>query len=125
MNKNKIISDNQLREVFKDIPMENLSVDFVENLMSKIEKEAVRKRRINALTVFLQIAAGIASMLLLPMLAIHLCNRFIPGFSFSLSDMHINFDTNSVIIGLAVLLLLIIDSIFRKYMTKENRLKTK
>jgi hypothetical protein len=123
MDKNKIISDSRLRKVFKDIPMENLSAGFMENLMSKIEKEAVRKRKINALIVFLQIAAGIASMILLPMLAIHLCNLFIPEFSFS--NIHINISANSVIIGLAALLLLIIDSICQKYMTNGNKLKTK
>jgi hypothetical protein len=124
MNKKKIVSDSQLKKMFKDIPVENLSSGFVEHLMSKIEQEAVRKRKINALTVFLQIITGIAGMLLLPLLTVHLCNLFIPGFSFSFSDIHINLDTNSIIIGFADLLLLIIDCICGKYMTDENRLKT-
>jgi hypothetical protein len=120
MNKNKIISDKQLREAFRNIPLENLSSGFVENLMSKIAKEAVRRKRMKILNVTLQVAAGIAGMLFLPVVAIYLCNHFIPGFSFSFSDMHVDFNTNSIVIGLTVLLLLIIDSLCRKYITNKQ-----
>jgi hypothetical protein len=115
MKKNKIISDSQLGKAFKDIPLENLSAGFVENLMSEIEKEAVRRKKQQKLIVVLQIIAGIGSMLLLPVLAVRLCNIFIPNFSFSFDDINIRFDPNYIVIGLAILLLLIIDSLYRKH----------
>jgi hypothetical protein len=120
MKENKIISDNQLRKIFKEFPLEKLPSGFVEDLMPKIEKETVNQRRTKKLIAFLQIAAGIASMILLPVLAVHLCNRFIPGFSFSFSNLNIDFDSHSVVIGLAVLLLLIIDSLYKRYMAKKE-----
>jgi hypothetical protein len=109
-----MISNSRLRETFQNIPIESLSAGFVENLMSKIEKEAVRKQKQQKLIVFLQVVAGIGSILLLPVLTIRLCNIFIPGFSFSFADINIHFDTNYIVIGLAVLLLLLIDSLFGK-----------
>jgi hypothetical protein len=120
MNKNKIVSDSQLREIFKGFPLEKLPSGFEESLMSKIEKESVKKRIRKKLIVPLQIAAGVASMLLFPVLAVHLCNLFIPDFSFSFSDLNINFDSNSVVIGLAVLMLLIIDSLHKKYIANKR-----
>jgi hypothetical protein len=121
MNKNKIVSESQLKEIFKEVPLEKLPSGFAEVLMSKIEKESFKKRMRRKLIVSLQIAAGIASMLLFPALAIHLCNIFIPGFSFSFSDLNIGFDSNSVVIGFAVVMLLIIDSLHKKYVAKKTR----
>jgi flagellar biosynthesis protein FlhB len=119
MNKNKTISDNQLRKAFRNISIEHLSSGFAENLMLKIEKEAVRQKRKKILIGFLQVAAGIVSILTLPVLAIYLCNLFIPEFSFSFSDVKIDFNPNSIIIGFAVLLLLIIDCLYRKFSHKD------
>jgi flagellar biosynthesis protein FlhB len=118
MKKNKIVSDNQLKKVFKEFPLEKLPSDFMEDLMQKIEKESVNKRRTQKLIVLLQVIAGIASMLLLPALAIYLCNLFIPGFSFSFSDMNINL--NSIAIVLAILPLLIIDSLHKRHVAKRE-----
>jgi flagellar biosynthesis protein FlhB len=120
MKEDRTISDNQLRKAFKEFPLENLSPGFMEDLMSKIEKETVSQRRTKKLIAFLQIIAGIASIILLPVLAVYLCNRFIPGFSFSFSNLKINFDINSVLIGLAILLLLIIDSLHKRHEYKRQ-----
>jgi hypothetical protein len=117
---NKVISNKQLKEAFDNIPLESLPSGFMENLMSKIEKESVRRKRKKVLIASLQIVAGIASMLLFPVLGIYLCNIFISGFSFSFSDMDIDVDPNVVVIGLAVLFLLIIDALCRKYMTNKQ-----
>ncbi|MDR2382885.1 MAG: hypothetical protein LBD76_03255, partial [Prevotellaceae bacterium] len=85
MNKNKTISDNQLREAFKYVQLENLSSGFVDNLMTGIEKEAVRQKKRKIVTDFLQVAACVVSMLTLPALAVYLCKLFMPKFSFSFS----------------------------------------
>jgi hypothetical protein len=120
MKKNKIISDGQLRELFKKAPVENLPSGFMEDLMSKIKKEAVNEKKKARLIVFLQVVAGLAAMFLLPVLAIHLCNLFIPDFSFSFSDINIRFDSHYVVIGLAVLLLLIADSLYERHMANKQ-----
>jgi hypothetical protein len=120
MNKNKTISDNQLRKAFRNISLEHLPSGFVENLKSKIEKELVVRKRKKVVTGFLQVAAGIVGMLTLPVLAIHLCNLFIPGFSFSLSDLAVDINSNSIIIGVAILLLLIIDCLCRKLIKRRQ-----
>jgi hypothetical protein len=64
----------------------------------------------------LQVAACVVSMLTLPALAVYLCKLFMPkfSFSFSLPDVSIDFNPNYIIIGFAVLLLLIIDCLYRK-----------
>ncbi|MDR3246630.1 MAG: hypothetical protein LBT50_09395 [Prevotellaceae bacterium] len=116
MNKNKIISDSQLRKTFKESSLENLSSGFMENLMAKIEKEAIRKRRKYVWITSLQIAAGISAMFLLPALVIRLCKIPVPEFSFSFPKIDVNFDPNIVIIGLAVLMLLIIDTLYSKHL---------
>lgn len=73
------------------------------------------------MTVFVQIVAGTACMLLFPALAIYLCNQFIPGFSFSFSDISMRLDSNSITIGLAVLLLLVIDSLYDRYSANKRK----
>jgi cytoskeletal protein RodZ len=93
--------------------MEHLPSDFVDNLTSKIEKELVIRKRKKVVTGFLQVVAGIVGMLAFPVLAVYLCNLFIPGFSFSFFDINIDFSPNFIIIGFAVLLLLIIDCLYR------------
>jgi hypothetical protein len=124
MNKNKIISDSQLRRTFKESSLENLSPEFMENLMAEIEKEAIRKQRKYAWITSLQIVAGILAMFLLPALVIYLYKIPVPDFSFSFSfpKINVNFDPNIVIIGLAVLLLLIGDTLLRTYLHSKKKI---
>jgi hypothetical protein len=72
MKTNKIITNNQLREIFGQIPLENPSSGFVENLMTKIEKEAVKEKRKRNWIVFGQMLTGISGMILLPGIVIFL-----------------------------------------------------
>jgi hypothetical protein len=120
MSENRTISDNQLRKTFQRIPLEPLPAGFVENLMPEIGKAADTKRKTKIIIGFLQLAGGVASILLLPALAIYLCNLFIPDFSFSFTDINIRFNSNIVIIGFVVLLLLIIDSLFRTLNSRKS-----
>jgi hypothetical protein len=117
MKKNKNISDNQLRKIFKETALDIPSSGFMENLMVKIEKEAVWKKRKENLVISCQIAAGIATMFSLPALVIYLYILFIPGFvfSFSFPKINLNFDANLIATGLAVLFLLMADTLYRKH----------
>jgi flagellar biosynthesis protein FlhB len=108
---NKTISDDKLRKAFSEMPLENLSSGFVENLMPKIEKAAANKQKENTCIMYLQIVAGVLSIFFFLMLTFYLCHLFIPGFSFSLPKLNIRFNQNIITIGTAVMLLLIIDSL--------------
>jgi hypothetical protein len=125
MNKNKNISDKQLQEIFKGITLDTPSSGFIENLMTSIEKEAAHEKKKKSWIMIGQIAAGISSMILLPSLILYLCVLFIPEFtiSFSFPKISLNFDPNLITIGLAVLLLLIGDTLCRKHLhSKKNAL---
>jgi hypothetical protein len=110
--------------VFQQLPCEHLSADFVDRLMPEIKHAAAVKRKKKVIIEFLQIVFSVAGLLLLPMLAIRLCRYLIPNFSFSFSFTSIELDINSnvVVIGFAVLMLLIIDSLWK---IKIEKLKDK
>jgi sterol desaturase/sphingolipid hydroxylase (fatty acid hydroxylase superfamily) len=113
MNTNKNISDNKLGELFREIPLDNPSPDFMEKLIVEIEKEVVREKRKQQWLTAGQIAAAISGILILPALAIYLCTIFLPGFSFTFPEINLHFDLNIVVIAFAILMLLIIDTLFR------------
>lgn len=119
MNRNKTVLDNRLKETLRETPLEDLPSGFIEKLMPEIEKAALNKQKKETLTMYLQIAAGILSMFFSLTLAFYLCRLFIPGFSFSFSGIAIEFDPNILTIGLAVTMLLIIDSL-RRVKTKNE-----
>jgi hypothetical protein len=128
MKKNKNISDSQLQDLFKGISLESPSSGFAENLMLRIEKEAVKQRRKEKWIPYGQLAAGIIGILLLPKLAIDLCARFIPEFSFSFSFSSLKTNYNSIsynpeviMIGVIILLLLAADTFFRKYANSRKK----
>jgi hypothetical protein len=124
MNKYKNISDKQMQKVFKEVSLNTPSFDFMENLMLRIEKEAAKEKKKKFWITFGQIASGIAAMILLPALTIYLFSIFIPEFtfSFSFSKINLNFDANLITIGLAVLLLLMADTLFRKHIHSKKKL---
>jgi hypothetical protein len=118
MNVNKNISDSQLRELFKEVTLDNPSFRFTEKLMAKIEKEAVKEKNRKKRLSYGLLATGIASMILLPTLAIYVYGLFVPEFAFSFSfpQIHLHFDANLIAIGFAVLLLLVADTLYRKHL---------
>jgi len=122
MNTNKNISENKLRELFGKISFDEPSPEFMPNLLSRIEKEAVvmekRKRR---WIVVGQVAAGIFGIFILPALAIYLCTIFSPGFTFSFPKINLHFDPNLLVIGFSVLMLLIIDTLFRAHAANRTK----
>jgi hypothetical protein len=122
MNTNKNISDEKLGELFREIPLENPSANFTEKLFRQIEKEALREERKHQWMTVGQMAAGITGVLTLPALAIYLCTVFLPGFSFTFPKIHLNLNLNVITIGFSVLMLLILDSLFRMH-TANRRTK--
>jgi hypothetical protein len=121
MKTNKNISDNKLSELFREIQFENPSPDFMGKLMRKVEKEAISEKRKQQWITAGQIAAGISCMLILPALVIYLCMIFIPDFSFTVPKIHLRFDPNFIVIGLSVLMLLIIDTLFRTHSANRKK----
>jgi hypothetical protein len=117
MNISKNISDKQLQKVFKETALDTPSSDFIENLMMRIEKEALQAQKKKKWMIYGQIAAGVFGMIFLPALTLYLCQLFIPEFSFtfSLPKIDLHFDPNLIAIGIAVLLLLMADTLFRKH----------
>ena len=124
MKTNKDISENQLRELFKDIPFENPSPDFTKKLMMRIEKETVlqKEKKQQWITVG-QMVAGVSLILFLPALAVYLCTLFIPDFTFAFSfpKLHFDFDPNLIVIGFSILMLLIADTLFRVYVDSRSK----
>jgi len=122
MNTDKNITEDKLRELFGEIPFEEPSPDFMENLLSRIEKEAVlmenRKRR---WIIAGQVAAGIFGIFILPALVIYLCTIFLPGFTFSFPKINLHFDSNLLAIGFSVLMLLILDTLFRMHAANRRK----
>jgi len=113
MNTNKSISENKLRELFDEMRLDEPAPDFTENLLSRIEKEILHEKRKQQWVTVGQVAAGLLSILVLPALAIYLCTIFLPNFSFP--KIPLNFDPNLLIIGFSILMLLIIDTLFRMH----------
>ena len=120
MNTNKNISEDKLSELFSGISFDEPSPDFMENLLQRIERETIvsEQKKHWWITVG-QVAAGILGILVLPALTIYLCTLYLPDFSFSLPEIHLDFDINLLTIGFSVLMLLIIDTLFR--MHRANR----
>ena len=109
------LQNKYLEELFKEVSLEKPSLNFTENLMKKIEKEAVKQeQKIKWLTVG-QIAAGVTGILLTPVLTIYFCRRFIPDFAFTFPNIQMSFDPMIFSIGFSVLLLLIADTLLRKH----------
>jgi len=115
MNTNKNISENKLRELFGEIFSEEPAPGFMEKLLLHIEKEVVHKKRKQQWAIVGQVAAGLFGILILPALVIYLCTIFLPDFSFSFPKIHVDFNSNILTIGSAILLLLIADALFRMH----------
>ena len=121
MNNIKNISEETLNDLFKKIPLDELSPNFMDNLLQRIENEFIKEKRRKKLLTIGQVAAGILCIFILPFIAIYLCTVFLPEFSFSLRKVHLNFDVNIVTIGFSILILLIIDTLFRMYVSKHSK----
>jgi len=121
MKTNKNISEDTLFEVFNKIPLDEPELSFMENLLQRIEKEAIIVEKKKQLWINVgQVAAGFLGVIIFPILTIYLCTIYLPDFSFSFPKIHISLNHNLITIGFSILLLLILDSLFRMYSTKRT-----
>ncbi|MCL1932987.1 MAG: hypothetical protein FWF53_04125 [Candidatus Azobacteroides sp.] len=121
MKTNKNLSEDKLQELFNKIPVEEPTPDFMENLLLRIEKEALREKKRQQWITAGQIAASLSGILILPALAVYLCTIFLPGFSFSFPKIHLHFDPKLVAIGFSILMLLILDTLFRMHAANRSK----
>jgi hypothetical protein len=123
MNKIKNISNKQLRDSFKEYTLDIPSVDFMGNLMTKVEREVIKKKRKSNWIIIGQIASGISAMIFLPALVIYLCKLLIPEFSLysSFPKINLNLNFNIFSIGFSVMFLLIADTLCRKYIHSKKK----
>ena len=121
MKTNKILSENKLRELFGEMRLDEPAPDFTENLFLRIEKEVLHEKKKQQWLTVGQVAAGLLGILVLPALAIYLCTIFLPNFSFSFPAIRLNFDPNLLIIGFSILMLLIIDTLFRMHVGNRTK----
>ena len=118
---NKELKNSHLDKLFKEISLEVPSEKFAENLMKKIEKEAIKKKRKMRWLTIGQVAAGIIGILSVPGLTFYFCNLFIPESSLSFSNMYVYIDPKLILIGCSILFLLIMDTLIRKHMHHSNK----
>ena len=105
-------SQNQLLEtLFREIRLETPTSNFTETLFSRIEKEIRKKERKQQWIIVGQIAAGVFSIIASVFGILYWQSKF--SFSFLKTDM--SFDPLIWVIGLAVLFVLLGDSLLRKY----------
>ena len=104
------MQDKLLEGLFKEIQQEKSSPDFTKKIMLRVEKEVRKEQRKKRWLTFMEMVAGIISIILTPCIVLYFC----ADFSFSLLKKIFTFDPLLLAIGLSVLLLLIADSLFRK-----------
>ena len=104
-------SQNQLLEnLFREIRLETPSSGFTEKLTFRIEKEIRKKERKQQWKTAGQIAAGVFSMIAAVFGILYWQSKF----TFSFFKPHISFDPLIWVIGLAVLFVLLGDSLLRR-----------
>ena len=102
---------NQLFEnLFREIRLETPSSTFTEKLASRIEKEIRKKERKRKWISVGQIAAGVLSIIASALGVLYWQSEF----TFSFLEKNFSFDPLIWAIGLAVLLVLLGDSLLRK-----------
>ncbi|MDR3061403.1 MAG: hypothetical protein LBU57_04745 [Dysgonamonadaceae bacterium] len=113
---------DKLKELFHEIKMEKPSEDFMKNLMLRIEKKVTAQKKRKVILSYLSIAAGIACIIFVPALIIYFLKIeitpiLLPNIFSEVATVFKNFSINPNIVGLGlvVLLLLLGDSVFRKY----------
>jgi hypothetical protein len=114
------IQDKLLADLFNEITIENPSEDFSANLLTRIAEEVRKEKRKAKWITCGQIAAGVGGIICLPGVALYLCTLLLPGFSFSLPTLNLKFEPMIFMIGLSVLLLLMVDTLFRKYIHSKS-----
>jgi len=105
-----------LKDIFREMKPENPSGNFMENLMARVEKEAIKQQRKKELYSYLWIAAGVIGIIGIPALILFFLKISIP-FNLNLSNIlsGITIEPSYIIFSLIILFLLIGDSLLRKH----------
>ena len=105
-----------LKDMFREIKLENTSVDFMKNLMVCVEKEAIKQRHKKQIYSCLGIAAGIIGIVGIPALILFLFKIDI-SINLNMSNVFrgITIKPFYIVFSLIILLLLIGDSLLRKH----------
>jgi len=105
-----------LKDMFREIEPKNPSVDFMENLMARVEKEAVKKQRKMQTYSYLGIAAGIIGIVGIPALVLSFLKIDI-FFNLNMSNVFrgITIEPYHILFSLIILFLLIGDTLLRKH----------
>ncbi len=121
---------DKLKNMFHEIKMEDTSTDFMKNLMLRVEKEAVTQKKRKYFLNYALIAVGILGIFIIPASIIYFLDITItpikfPNILLELQGIFENFNIDPKIIGLGVtiLLLLLGDSILRKFSDHKRRLR--
>ncbi len=115
-------TEDKLKNMFSEIKTENLSSNFMDNLMLRVEKEVVAQNKKKYFLNYLLIASGVAGIFLIPALIIYFTDIEISSIQFpnvlaGLQSIFKNFSIDPRIagLGLIILLLLLGDLILRKF----------
>ena len=107
---------NLLEELLHEIKLENTSVDFMKNVMVRVEKEVIKQQRKKHFYSCLWIAAGVISFICIPALVLFLLGIDI-SFKMNIPDMFrgIHIEPSYIMYAVIILFLLIGDTLLRKY----------
>ncbi len=105
-----------LKDIFREIKPENTSIDFMKNLMVRVEKEAIKQQRKKQIYNYLGIAAGIIGIVGIPALVLYFFQIDI-SFNLNMSNIFhgVTIEPSYIIFFLIILLLLIGDTLLRKH----------
>ena len=105
-----------LKDIFREIKPENPSGNFMNNLMVRVEKEAIKQQRKKQIYSYLSIAAGITGIVCIPTLVLFFFGIDISFNLNMLSIFHgITIELSYIIFSLIILFLLIGDTLLRKH----------
>ena len=116
-------SDEKLKELFKEMPLQNPSSDFTRNLMVKIEKEAIRQKRKKEHISLVFMILGVMGIILIPGTILYFIGIEFTSFNASflgsvIKDLNIN--VSVLMLGIVVLGLLIGDTLLRRHFSKRK-----
>ena len=105
-----------LKDIFREIKPENISNDFMKNLMARVEKEAIKQQRKYLIYNCLSVSAGIIGIVGIPALVLFFFQIDI-SFNLNISNIFrgVIIEPSYIIFSLIILFLLIGDTLLRKY----------
>ena len=105
-----------LKDMFSEIEPKNPSVNFMENLMVRVEEEAIKKQRKIQIYNYIGVAAGIIGIVGIPALVLFFLKIDI-HFNLNILNVfsEVTIEPSYIIFSLIILFLLIGDTLLRKH----------